>query len=159
MAGIRISHELRVFHLLEALCIPHNNTEIYMFTILWNSSFSFVMFAFEARTQAFWFITLRNLIWKEKYIKEIFEKKENDGLDAGVGNFGPAEFSSPVCGFLVILKTLISFFRCVWLGLELNSTGPTVLIPGLEGNVTPHGIQGSLAETGCCLCLTCSDIL
>ncbi len=24
---------------------------------------------------------------------------------------------------LVILKTLISFFRCVWLGLELNSTG------------------------------------
>ncbi len=41
----------------------------------------------------------------------------------------PAEFSSnpeknpllPVA--LVILKTLISLFRCVWLGLELNSTG------------------------------------
>ncbi len=30
---------------------------------------------------------------------------------------------SPACNFLVILKTLISFFRCDWLGLELNSAG------------------------------------
>ncbi len=38
----------------------------------------------------------------------------------------PAEFSSnpnrtPACNFLVILKALIIFFRCVWSGLELNS--------------------------------------
>ncbi len=28
---------------------------------------------------------------------------------------------SPACDFLMILKTLISMLRCVWLGLELNS--------------------------------------
>ncbi len=27
------------------------------------------------------------------------------------------------CDFLMILKTLISLIRCVWLGLELNSAG------------------------------------
>ncbi len=31
--------------------------------------------------------------------------------------------NSPPCDFLMILKTLISMLRCVWLGLELNSAG------------------------------------
>ncbi len=35
-------------------------------------------------------------------------------------SFDPEKTHLPVA--LVILKTLISLFRCVWLGLELNST-------------------------------------
>ncbi len=31
--------------------------------------------------------------------------------------------NSPTCDFLMILKTLISMLRCVWSGLELNSSG------------------------------------
>ena len=50
----------------------------------------------------------------------------------GLGNFGPLDplpcrvqlqpwSQSPACSFLVVLKTLISWFRWVWLELELNS--------------------------------------
>ncbi len=50
---------------------------------------------------------------------------------AGLCNFGPADFSSnpnqthlyTFCSFLMILKTLISLFSCVWLGLELHFAG------------------------------------
>ncbi len=51
-----------------------------------------------------------------------------------------AEFSSnpPTCDFLMILKTLISMLRCVWLELELNSAGmvqiwgPLLYISGFQ---------------------------
>ncbi len=47
-------------------------------------------------------------------------------LKPGVLNSGPqgphsCRVYSPACNFLVILKILISLFRCVWLGLKLNS--------------------------------------
>lgn len=32
--------------------------------------------------------------------------------------------NSPTCYCPVVLKTLISLFRCVWLGLKVNSAGP-----------------------------------
>ncbi len=53
---------------------------------------------------------------------------------AGVSNPAPGELPScrlqlqpccntPVCNYEVALNTLISCFRCVWLGLELKSSG------------------------------------
>jgi len=35
--------------------------------------------------------------------------------------------NSAACSFLVIMKTLISWFSCVWLGSELNSAGKWIL--------------------------------
>ncbi len=56
-----------------------------------------------------------------------------DALDQGSSNLSledqsAAEFNSNpdqthCCDVLMILKTLISMHRCVWLGLELNSAG------------------------------------
>ncbi len=58
-------------------------------------------------------------------VEDLYQGSSNRSLEAQ----SAAEFSSnpdqthlPVI-FLMILKTLISMLRCVWLGLELNSAG------------------------------------
>ncbi len=38
-------------------------------------------------------------------------------------SLAPTWSNLPTCDFLMILKTLISMLRCVWLGFELNSAG------------------------------------
>ncbi len=47
----------------------------------------------------------------------------------------PPEFSSwsntPVCNYQVLLQILVSWFRCVWSGLELNSPGTGLSSPAL----------------------------
>ncbi len=80
------------------------------------------------------FCTATNLLWKTKqktmvvlsvvYSEHVHQRSQTQFLEG----HSSAEFSfnqlqlTPVWKLLVILKTLISWIRCVWLGLELNSS-------------------------------------
>ncbi len=75
-----------------------------------------------------WVSIINLLIWLLIHIMARFHRQ---GLDQWYSNLArkihyPEEFSynpdqtPPACDFLIILKTLISMLRCVWLGLELK---------------------------------------
>jgi len=69
------------------------------------------------------------------------EKSDLDTLDTaalhipkpGVPNL-IKQSNTPTFNFQVILKTIAGFFRCVWLGLEMNCAGQSV---GRSRNVHP----------------------
>ncbi len=57
-----------------------------------------------------------------------------EGQSAAEFNASPDQTHLPVI-FLMILKTLISMLRCVWLGLELNSAGMVQIWGSLDYTV------------------------
>ncbi len=64
-----------------------------------------------------------------------------------------AEFRSnpdqTTCDFLMIVKTLISMLRCVWLGLELNSAGTVQIWVSLQYSVPSLHWVVSRTHTDC----------
>ncbi len=74
-----------------------------------------------------WTGKLRKWLWQERFMFKSCSRP-------GISNPAPGELPScrlqfqpcwntPVCNYQVDLNTLISWFRCVWLGLELKSSG------------------------------------
>ncbi len=80
--------------------------------------------------------------WRNK------DKRSGPIYRSGVGKFSLRKSEKKKLTLLialVILKPLISLFRCVWLGLELNSLGPKLPIPaigwGQDHESCPTGVK------------------
>jgi len=54
------------------------------------------------------------------------------------------QFNQPDCNLQVVLNTLISLFRCNWLGIELNSSGHWPPNVGVEENGGVHCMEFSV---------------
>ncbi len=87
----------------------------------------------------YWQTTIEDTLLKIKVLKRFFKRCHR----TGISNPAPEELPScrlqfqpccntPVCNYQVALNTLISWIRCVWLGLELKSSDGSSPGAGLE---------------------------